>query len=410
VLICGFDIIFFWVARMTMMAGYFTKQMPFKDVYIHGLVRDENNQKMSKTKNNGIDPLVLIDKYGTDALRYALINEVVGAGQDIRLDYNRKTDESSTVESARNFANKLWNASRFVLMNLGDNRPELPAENELELGDRWILSRFNQTAKYVNEQLPNYGLGEAARALYGFIWNEFCDYYIELVKPRLQSEEGRSQTVAQGVLLHVLKGTLALLHPYMPHLTEEIWSAVANESEQPLAIQAYPETAEKYIDEAIDAQFNSIFEAIRVIRNLRAELEIKPSQKIKAVLQGESTELQPLSDGESYIKHLARVEELVIVETVPPDLGQTMAGVVGTVQVLVPLTGVVDIAQLQQRLEKNLGKLNGNIASLEGRLSNEGYVKKAPAHIVEGARVELEEAKQQAQILKGRLEQLQKMN
>jgi valyl-tRNA synthetase len=207
-----------------------------------------------------------------------------------------------------------------------------------------------------------------------------------------------------------LKGTLALLHPYMPHLTEEIWSAVANESERPLAIQAYPETAEKYIDEAIDAQFNSIFEAIRVIRNLRAELEIKPSQKIKTVLQGESTELQPLSDGESYIKHLARVEELVIVETVPPDLGQTMAGVVGTVQVLVPLTGVVDIAQLQQRLEKNLGKLNGNIASLEGRLSNEGYVKNAPAHIVEGARAELEEAKQQAQILKGRLEQLQKMN
>ncbi|HEY9661876.1 MAG TPA: valine--tRNA ligase, partial [Allocoleopsis sp.] len=215
-LVTGFDIIFFWVARMTMMAAHFTGQMPFKTVYIHGLVRDENNKKMSKSANNGIDPLILIDKYGTDALRYTLVKEVAGAGQDIRLEYNRKTDESISVEASRNFTNKLWNASRFVMMNLDGLTPAQlgqPKPDQLELADRWILSRYHQMVQQTREQIDNYGLGEAAKGLYEFIWGDFCDWYIELVKSRLQLKDSPSRRVAQQTLAFVLEGTLRLLHP-----------------------------------------------------------------------------------------------------------------------------------------------------------------------------------------------------
>ena len=409
-LVTGFDIIFFWVARMTMMAGYFTKQMPFQTVYIHGLIRDENNQKMSKSKNNGIDPLLLIEKYGTDALRYALIKELIGAGQDVRIDYNRKTDESANVEAARNFANKLWNASRFVLMNLeSESLKEIPPDDlepNLELCDRWILSRFNQTALQVNHQITSYSLGEAARTLYEFIWGDFCDYYIELVKPRLQDNPNVSQQAAQSVLLSVLKGTLTLLHPYMPHVTEEIWQGVGNQSGV-LALQLYPEGDRTKVNLELEEQFKLIFEIIRTIRNLRAEAEVKPGLKIQVVLQtGNPQESQTLLAGKDYIKNLAKVENLIVTDHIPADIGETIAGVTGTVQVLVPLTGVVDLEQLKLKLERSLAKLEGSIASLQSRLGNEGYVKKAPPEVVATARAELEEAQQQLIILRSRLEQL----
>ncbi|MEO0378165.1 MAG: valine--tRNA ligase, partial [Cyanobacteria bacterium P01_A01_bin.17] len=251
-LVTGFDIIFFWVARMTLMSGHFTQQMPFKDVYIHGLVRDEKGQKMSKSKNNGIDPLVLIDKYGTDALRYTLIREVAGAGQDIRLDYDRKTDESSSVEASRNFANKLWNASRFVLINLENQTPAqlgYPALQDLELADRWILSKFHRLVAQTRQQIDAYGLGEASKSLYEFIWGDFCDWYIELVKPRLREKGTESHRVAQQTLAFVLEGTLKLLHPFMPHITEEIWQTLTQaEAGQYLACQLYPEVATTHLD------------------------------------------------------------------------------------------------------------------------------------------------------------------
>jgi valyl-tRNA synthetase len=412
-LVTGFDIIFFWVARMTMMAGYFTKQMPFQTVYIHGLIRDENNQKMSKSKNNGIDPLILIDKYGTDALRYALVREVIGAGQDIRLDYNRKTDESSNVETARNFANKLWNASRFVLMNISAPSAD-KTKGSLELSDRWILSRFNRTALEVNRLIGNYGLGEAARALYEFIWGDFCDYYIELVKPRLQGEDGDSKQTAQRVLVSVLDGTLRLLHPFMPHITEEIWQAIdsdnSDRSARYLATQAYPEGDPSLVDAQLEAQFTLNFETIRTIRNLRAEAEIKPGLQIEAVLQSENEqERQTLQQGEPYIKNLAKLANLVISAKESATLGQTVASVVdsSTVQVFIPLTGVVDLAQLRQKLEKNLAKLEGAIASIQGRLNNEGYIKKAPPEVVAIAKAELESSQQQVVILRSRLATLQ---
>jgi valyl-tRNA synthetase len=243
-LVTGFDIIFFWVARMALMASHFTGEIPFKDVYIHGLVRDENNKKMSKSSNNGIDPLLLISKYGTDALRYTLIREVAGAGQDIRLEYNREKDESGTVEASRNFANKLWNASRFVLLNLKGQTPEQlgsPDPEHLELSDRWILKRFDRLVTQTRHSIDSYGLGEASKNLYEFIWGDFCDWYIELVKPRLRQEDGPSQLAAQQTLAYVLEGMLKLLHPFMPHITEEIWHTLTQlPADQFLALQPYP--------------------------------------------------------------------------------------------------------------------------------------------------------------------------
>jgi len=418
VLVTGFDIIFFWVARMTMMAGYFTGKMPFHTVYIHGLVRDENNQKMSKSKNNGIDPLVLINKYGVDALRYSLVKEVTGAGQDIRLDYNRKTDESTTVETARNFANKLWNASRFVMMNLGDlkaSKGTLQIEN-LELADRWILSRYYQTILQVREQLDAYSMGEATRSLYEFFWGDFCDWYIELVKSRLQEDsEPTSRETVQQTLAFVLDGILRLLHPFMPHVTEEIWQLLTYGTSEPssdrpvLAIQPYPEIDTTHINTDLEEQFELLIGTIRTIRNLRAEAEIKPSVKVKVILQSDSDRERTLLEaGKNYILDLAKVEDLSIVASV--DVSATeeaIAGVVGTVQAIVSLVGVVDIGQLIAKLERTLKKLESAIASSQGRLNNEGYVKKAPSEVVETARAELEESLKQQEILKARLSQLQ---
>ena len=320
-LVTGFDIIFFWVARMTLMAGHFTGNMPFDTVYIHGLVRDENNQKMSKSKGNGIDPLILIDKYGTDALRYTLVREVAGAGQDIRLDYDRAKDESLAVEASRNFTNKLWNASRFVMMNLGGHTPaDLGEPGEggttLELADRWILSRYHRTIAKVREQLDGYGMGEAAKELYEFTRGDFCDWYIELVKPRLYGDGATKQT-AQQTLAHVLEGILKLLHPFMPHVTEELWHTLTSKDEEHcLALQRYPESDATQIDTGLEEQFELLIDLIRTIRNLRVEAGIKPSAKIEAILKTDSdSERATLEATQPYIKDLARVETLNLLQT-----------------------------------------------------------------------------------------------
>lgn len=410
-LVTGFDIIFFWVARMTMMAGHFTGTMPFKDVYIHGLVRDENNQKMSKSKGNGIDPLLLINKYGTDALRYTMVREVAGAGQDIRLEYDRKKDESASVEASRNFTNKLWNAARFVMLNLAEQTPQAlgaPDKAQLELADKWILSRFNQTVRQTCEDVAHYGLGEAAKGLYEFIWGDFCDWYIELVKPRLQGDDADSKRVAQQTLAFVLDGILKLLHPFLPHITEEIWHVLTQTGEETcLAVQRYPETDEDLIDEALEAAFELLIGAIRAVRNLRAELEIKPSVRIATILQSESDdERDILERGAPYIQNLARVETLTIAETLAEEPGQTIAGVVGTVQVLIPLAGVVDIPEIRAKIEKRLAKAEAEVKSYSGRLSNPNFVNKAPEAVVQGARDALAEAETQVAILQERLSRL----
>ena len=415
-LVTGFDIIFFWVARMTMMGGHFTDQMPFNDVYIHGLVLDEKGQKMSKTKGNGIDPLLMIDKYGADALRFTLIKKVVGAGQNISFDYNREKDESPSVEVSRNFSNKLWNAARFVMMNLEGKTPqEFPriddagyADN-LELCDSWILSRFYQTAQQTREYIEAYGLGEAATGLYEFIWGDFCDWYIELVKSRLwQDEASKSRLVAQSTLAHVLDGTLKLLHPFMPHITEEIWQTLTqSEGKQTLALQSYP-LDNSFIQPEIETSFELLFGVIRTIRNLRAEAVIKPGDKITVILQTESdTEITALQPVSSYIKDIGKVENLTITKTLAEDPGQVIASVYGTVQVIIPLTGFVDIPALRKKLEKKLEKAEKEIKSLSGRLKNPGFVNKAPADVIQAAKESLAEAETQAKILRDRIKRLE---
>jgi valyl-tRNA synthetase len=407
----GFDIIFFWVARMTMMSTELTQQLPFQHVYINGLVRDENGQKMSKSKGNGIDPLDLMDKYGTDALRFALVKEVVGTGQDVRLAYDRKTGESSTVEAARNFANKIWNASRFVLLNLDGKTPEqlgIPDPEQLEWSDRWILSRFNTTAQEVARLFDTYGMGEGARAVYSFIWDEFCDWYIELVKPRLKGEDTASKLTAQQVLATVLEGLLRLLHPWMPHITEEIWQTLTQANQRAsISVQAYPMANSAAIDPQLEADFTLLIDTIRVLRNLRAEANLKPNQTITAILQSQSeSERTVLTRGQDYIAELTKAESLSIVPALTEELKQVAAGVVGTIQVLVPLAGLVDINALQAKLQKDLAKIEAEAKGIEGRLNSPNFVNKAPTEVVQANRDRLTELQQQAAILRDRLNKL----
>jgi valyl-tRNA synthetase len=493
-LVTGFDIIFFWVARMTMMGEHFTGEMPFQDVYIHGLVRDENGKKMSKTLNNGVDPLVLIDRYGTDALRYTLIKEVAGAGQDISLKLNRQIYElklvqqaidssseselleklknklkhlrenyqkasselikvlqkdvkaqtsqgkaiaefketlehnlnelekslqekeplSESVEASRNFANKLWNASRFVMMNLEDKKPPLLEKPPLLRGvggistDRWILSRFNRVIKQTREYLSTYALGEAAKGLYDFIWGDFCDWYIELIKPRLWGNDGaESKQAAQQTSAFVLEGILKLLHPFMPHITEEIWHNLTHKKNEYLCLQPYPEVAENAIDSELEQQFELSFGVIRTIRNLRAEADIKPGMKVPVILQtGSDRERKILEDSQVYIQNLAKLETLTITETLAEDTKQSIAGIFATVQALIPLQGIVDLAVLRTKLQKNLAKVEAEIKALSDRLNNPGFVNNAPAEVIQSTRDLLAEASQQAEIIRDRLQRL----
>ncbi|RMH66508.1 MAG: valine--tRNA ligase [Cyanobacteria bacterium J003] len=408
-LVTGFDIIFFWVARMTMMGQYFTGKIPFRDVYIHGLVRDENNKKMSKSANNGIDPLILIEKYGTDALRYSLVKEVVGAGQDIRLAYNRKTDESATVEAARNFANKLWNASRFVLLNLEGQTPSqlgTPRRQDLTASDRWILSRYHTAIQTTRERIESYGLGEAAKGLYEFIWGDFCDWYIELAKPRLQGENAKGKRTAQQVLATVLDGTLKLLHPFMPHITEEIWHTLHQVGDsEVLAVQPYPKVNRRAIDPELEAQFSLLIETIRTIRNLRAEAGIKPGLYIAALIEASAEEASIFKAGAADIQHLARLESLTI-GTGLQIPQQVFSGVVGKSEVLIPLGGVVDLEALITKLQKESDRLRKDLQSLTARLNNPNFVNKAQPEVVATAQAQLAAAQQQLAIIEHRLQSL----
>ena len=451
-LVTGFDIIFFWVARMTMMAGHFTGEMPFKDVYIHGLVRDEKGKKMSKSANNGIDPLILIRKYGTDALRYTLIREVAGAGQDISLQYSRKTDESESVEASRNFANKLWNATRFVMMNLEEKTPEQlgsPNIEDLELGDRWILSRLNQVIKQTRENLENYGLGEAAKGLYEFIWGDFCDWYIELIKPRLWKESGDpSRLVAQQTSAQVLENILKLLHPFMPHITEELWQTLTQKEGQFLALQTYPkidpnlslqasfEINSEKIDLNVEETFIHLIDTIRTIRNLRAEVDIKPGVNVNVILESKnSKERNMLEVSKAYLMTLGKVKALTIiedlenaghltsyrdgskiriityqdktVEIINYSRNDSIIGVVGTTQVIIPsLSMLISMKELKSKLEKKLAKIEKEAESISSRLNNPNFVGKAPESVIAGAKANLAEAQTQADILRSRLARL----
>ena len=419
-LVTGFDIIFFWVARMTMMAGAFTGRMPFADVYIHGLVRDEQNKKMSKSAGNGIDPLLLIDRYGTDALRFALVREVAGAGQDIRLDYDRKKDTSATIEASRNFANKLWNATRFALLNLENqsfqNLREIDS-SALQLTDRWILSRLARVNRETANRYENYGLGEAAKGLYEFAWNDFCDWYLELLKPRLNPGEDPNedalldQAIARKVLVHVLSELFVLLHPLMPHLTEELWHALTGASEDTLlALQPWPDFDPSDLDDQLEESFCELFASIRLVRNLRAVAGLKPSQEVPVrFITSKKNLADILHKAKSDIQFLTRANHLEVLDPVEANLMpsvKALAGISGELEVLLPIEGLVDLEDLRSRLAKDLFKAEKEIQGLSSRLANPNFVDKAPKDVVAESKAKLSEAQAQASLARRRLSDL----
>ena len=414
VLVTGFDIIFFWVARMTMMGNTFTNNIPFKDVYIHGLVRDENNKKMSKSSGNGIDPILLIDKYGSDALRFALIREVAGAGQDIRLDFDRKKDTSSTVEASRNFANKLWNATKFVLINkTSNNNYSLNESDEtsLELCDKWILSKLNQVNIKVAALLKEYKLGESAKLLYEFTWNDFCDWYVEFAKQRFNNKETNNRQISEKVLIKVLNDILVMIHPFMPHITEELWHVLQLKSDKELlSLQKWPTQENKFVDNKLDNSFQQLFEIIRLIRNLRAELGLKPSEKVPVYLISDNDELidflKILVDD---IQTLTKSSEVFIFKPNAVDkkeFAKSFSGIISDLEVYLPFQDFVNIDALKERLNKDLKKVTIELDNLNKRLSNKNFVDKAPKDIVDECRFKLNEGSVQIQRITKKLELL----
>ena len=374
VLVTGYDIIFFWVARMIFSGLEHMGEVPFKDVYIHGLVRDSQGRKMSKSLGNGIDPLEIIDKYGADALRFTLATGN-SPGNDMRFYTER-------VEASRNFANKIWNASRFVLMNLSVDTCELPDLSKLEISDKWILSRYNDLVKEVTENLDKYELGIAVSKLYDFIWDEFCDWYIELVKPRF-FEEGESNIVAQQVLVYVLSNTLKLLHPFMPFITEEIWQALPHEGKS-IMISSFPVYNEAFKNENAEKEMQLIMDAIKGIRNIRNEMNVPPSKK--AAIYVATDERETFEKGSVFFKKLASASDVYVVADKAEAPENAVSVVVPGAEVLLPLDELVDKEKELERLSKEQKRLESEIKRVEGKLSNKGFTEKAPAKVVEEER------------------------
>ena len=386
VLVTGRDIIFFWVARMIFMGLEFMEDVPFHEVFIHGLILDAQGRKMSKSLGNGVDPIEVIEKYGADTLRFMLITGNT-PGNDIRFRFEK-------LEGTRHFANKIWNASRFVMMNLADYVGG-GEDIEPELEDRWIISRFNKTAESVTYNLENYELGEAGRYLYDFIWSEFCDWYIELVKDRLYGNKtADSRKAAQYTLTHILSNTMKLLHPFMPFITEEIWQHLPHEGES-IMVSPWPRADKSLYDEQAEKDMQLIMDIIKGIRNIRGEMNIIPSQKVQAQVSVKDKEvISTVERGIEHIRKLANVSEVQIFMDLAEKPQKAATSVVPGAEIYVPLEGVIDFDVEVQRLNKELLDVDKELKRVTNKLSNQQFVQKAPAQVVEkeqGKKVELEE-------------------
>lgn len=376
VLVTGYDIIFFWVARMIFSACEHTGKPPFHTVFIHGLVRDDKGRKMSKSLGNGIDPLEMADQYGADALRFNLITGN-SPGNDMRFYTER-------CEAMRNFANKIWNASRFLMMNLTIDRCELP--DRLELEDKWILSKLNSVIPEVTENMERYELGVAAQKVYDFIWDSYCDWYIELTKTRLQGEDEDSKLRAQQVLCYVLTETLKLLHPFMPFITEEIWQALPHSGDY-LMLQQWPQHRAELDFPEEEKAMELIMDAIRGVRARRAEMNVPPSKK--AQLTVSTLERAVFEQGIPFLKRLAYASDVTVegVADAGSDDAMTAQGMVTVTthaaRLFMPLAELVDLEKEKARIEKELKKDRAELDKLEAKLGNPGFVNKAPAHVVE---------------------------
>ncbi len=374
------EIIFFWVARMIMAGCEFMKGIPFKDVYIHGTVRDIEGKKMSKSLGNIIDPLDIISEYGADALRFSLIS-ITAVGQDVFLSKEK-------FEQGRNFANKIWNASRFILMNLdpGVVRTDLCVffkKEDLSLINRWILSRFYSVLKQVNKNLEHFQFNEAANTLYGFFWHEFCDWYLELIKPDIKV--GHHQVV----MFKVLEKFLRILHPFMPFVTQELWQRL-NVSES-IMIQALPHVQEQMIDKALEEKAQFLFDGITQLRNLRSSLEIKPEQKVKVSIFSHSRDkLSLIKENQEFIIHLARLEELNILKTHRRPQA-TISACLEDVDIYLHFSGLLDIAKEQDKIKERIKNLEQAMRAKETRIKNSEFIRKAPQEVVQKEKESLAE-------------------
>ncbi|MHC5523153.1 valine--tRNA ligase [Ligilactobacillus saerimneri] len=373
-LVTGYDIIFFWVSRMIFQSLEFTGKRPFKDVLLHGLIRDEQGRKMSKSLGNGIDPMDVIDKYGADALRWFLTNGST-PGQDIRFSYTK-------MDAAWNFINKIWNASRFVIMNLDDNtQPTLPPQAEWKLADKWIISRLNDTIKDVNYFFDKFEFGETDRALYNFIWNDFCDWYIEMAKEDLNGNDAQAKKNTQQILCYVLDKILRLLHPIMPFVTEKIWLTMPHEGET-LVTATYPTVDETVIDRDAEEQMENLIELIKAVRNNRAEVNAPMSSAIDILIKTTAPATKEiLESNQEYIQRFCHPKKLVISpEVTAPTLAMT--SVITGAEVYLPLADLIDLDEEIARLQKEVTKLESEVARGTKKLSNEKFVANAPEAIV----------------------------
>ena len=383
VLVTGYDIIFFWVARMIFSGCEHTGKTPFHTVLIHGLVRDDKGRKMSKSLGNGIDPLEMIEKYGCDALR---MNMVTGnsPGNDMRFYVER-------TEAMRNFANKLWNASRYVLMNLPEDLDAgLPAEKDLTIADKWVLSKQNTLIADVTENLEKYELGVAVQKVYDFLWDTYCDWYIELTKVRLYSEDAAQKNTALQVLVYVLDQTLRLLHPFMPFITEEIWQSLPVAGDA-LIVAEWPVYKETLSFRNEEQQMESVMNAIRSIRNRRAEMNVPPSKKAALYIVTANPDL--FAEGEGFIQRLAYADQISVLSSDPENIDGMVCCTTADAKLYIPMGQLVDVVKELERIAKELEKARKNLAGLEAKLANENFTARAPENVVKAEREKAEKTR-----------------
>src|SRR5699024_1175462 len=378
VLVTGYDIIFFWVARMIFQSKEFTDQRPFKDVLIHGLIRAEDGRKMSKSLGNGVDPMDVIEKYGADSLRYFLLRGST-PGQDLRFNWEK-------VESTWNFANKIWNASRFSLMNMeGFTYEDIDLSGELSLADKWILTRLNDTIEHVTKNTNKYEFGEAGRYLYNFIWDDLCDWYIEMAKLPLYGDDESQKKTTRSVLAYVLDMTMRMLHPYMPFITEEIWQKLPHKGES-ITVAKWPKVKEAFHDMGAAKEMERLVSIIKSVRNIRAEVDTPMSKEIQLFIQAENEDVvNELESERHYLERFCNPSELVIkAEMDIPE--KAMTAVVTGAEIFLPLEGLIDFDKEIKRLEKELEKWTKEVERVQKKLANEGFVNKAPEAVVEAER------------------------
>ncbi|MGN1442462.1 MAG: class I tRNA ligase family protein, partial [Acutalibacteraceae bacterium] len=391
-LVTGYDIIFFWVARMIFSACEQMGEVPFDTVFIHGIVRDEQGRKMSKSLGNGIDPLIVIDKYGADALRLTLATGN-SPGNDMR--YSEKK-----VEASRNFANKIWNAARFILMNLDENEPTPHIPDELALEDKWVLSLFNKLTKEVTDNLEKFELGIAVSKLYDFIWDIFCDWYIELAKIRLQQGGEKAQQV-KAVLVYVMSETLKLLHPFMPFITEEIWQTLPHEGKT-IMKAPWPVTSEKLVFDEDEAKMEIIMEAIRAIRNRRGEMNVPPSRKAHVYIATDKTE--EFETATVFMQRLASASDVTVGESF--DIPNAVSIVTAHAKIYIPMGDLVDFEAERKRLTKEKENAEKKLAQINNKLSNPGFLSKAPQQVVDGQKAEAEKLTEKIKMIEESISQL----